>query len=431
MLAKAWHWLLVGGLGLAVVAATGCSSDDPGDDDDDGGTSGTGGSAPAAGQGGGAGTAAAGKGGTGGTATAGTGGTTAASGGAAGSAGSSATGGTAGGAVGGAGGTPGTGGSAGSDGGLGGTSGGAGDTGGGGATAGSGGGGMPATLIEPIQRNGNYVLEFGDIYFEVNAAVGARIVDLHLTGATNAANILGGSSATDNYGSTFWPAPQTWEWPPTDSIGEINSGAYTATVASPSVTMVGQPNAASGLSVTKKFTADLAKQTIVVDYTMTANMAGISVAPWEITRTFKRGIRFYPTGSTAPVAGGTFPVVPTTTGAGCTWHQAPSAAGEDQKMLADGGAGGWLAHVDGDVLLVKKFTDIPAAQAAPNEGEVEIYVSGASDYIELEQQGAYGPIAMGESKTWTVTWYVRKLPADIMPTVGNQALVDYVTSLFQ
>jgi hypothetical protein len=426
MLAKAWHWLLVGGLGLGVAAGTGCSSDEPSDD----GTSGSGGSLPSAGKGGTSAAGTSGSGGQGGTATSGTGGTAAGTGGSGGSAGSTASGGAGGN---GSGGAPTTGGAAGStSGGLGGAGGSAGDTGGAGATAGSGGGGMSATLVEPILRNGNYVLEFGDIYFEVNAAVGARIIDLHLKGATNSANLLTSASVNAvNYGSTFWPSPQDWEWPPTTSITEINNGAYTATVASPSVTMVGQTNATTGLSITKKFTADLAKSTIVIDYTMTASTGGKSFAPWEITRVFKRGITFYPTGVAPGVAGAGFPIIPTTTGAGCTWHEATPGAGTDQKIHADGGVGGWLAHVDGDVLLVKKFADVPVAQQAPDEGEIEIYVSGPEEYIELEQQGPYAPIAMGESKTWTVTWYVRKLPAGITAAVGDQMLVDYVTSLIQ
>lgn len=425
MLAKAWHWLLVGGLGLGVAAATGCSSTEPTNDD---GASGSGGALPSAGKGGTGPAGSSGAGGSSGTGTSGTGGTSPTTGGSAGSGGSTPIGGAAGG---GAGGTSATGGTGGDGGGVGGA-GTAGETGGAGATAGSGGGGMPAMLVEPIQRNGNYVLEFGDIYFEVNAAVGARIVDLHLKGATNAANLLTDSSVNAvNYGSTFWPSPQDWEWPPTTSITEINNGAYTATVASPSVTMVGQTNANTGLSVTKKFTADLAKSTIVIDYTMTASASGKSFAPWEITRVHKRGITFYPTGTAPGVAGAGFPIIPTTTGAGCTWHQATPGAGTDQKIHADGGVGGWLAHVDGDVLLVKQFGDIPVAQQAPDEGEIEIYVSGPEEYIEIEQQGPYTPIAMGESKTWTVTWHVRKLPAGMTAAVGDQMLVDYVTSLIQ
>lgn len=427
MLAKAWHWLLVGGLGVGVAAATGCSSDPPADDN---GTSGTGGSLPSGGKGGTGAAGSSGAGGsTGGSTTAGTGGTPA-TGGAAGTAGSATSGGTAGG---GAGGTPTTGGTAGAaGGGAGGTSGSGGDTGGAGATAGNGGGGTSAMLIEPIQRNGNYVLEFGDLYFEVNAAVGARVIDFHLKGATNSTNLLTGASINAiNYGSTFWPSPQTWMWPPTDSIAEINDGEYTATVVSPSVTMVGSTNANTGLSITKKFTADLAKSAVVIDYTMTVNAAGKSYAPWEITRVFKRGITFYPTGTQPGVPGGSFPIIPTTTGAGCTWFDAADATSADQKIHADGGPGGWLAHVDGDVLLVKKFGDIPVSQQAPDEGEIEIYVSGTQNYIEIEQQGPYGPIAMGESKTWTVTWYARKLPPGLTATVGNQMLVDYVSSLIQ
>ena len=70
-------------------------------------------------------------------------------------------------------------------------------------------------------------------------------------------------------------------------------------------------------------------------------------------------------------------------------------------------------------------------EAAPAEAEIELYVSGTSPYMELEQQGAYWALAMGASVSWTVTWYVVKLPAGLTPSVGSQPLVDYVQSLIQ
>ena len=66
------------------------------------------------------------------------------------------------------------------------------------------------------------------------------------------------------------------------------------------MTMVGMNAAAVNLAVTKKYAADLAKQAIVVTYTVNAS-AAVMTAPWEITRFAQKGVTFYPTGST-PVA---------------------------------------------------------------------------------------------------------------------------------
>jgi hypothetical protein len=294
-----------------------------------------------------------------------------------------------------------------------------------GATGGAGGGAM---LVQPVMRGTNYVLEFGDIYFEVNPE-GARIIDVHLTGGMNLLTPASVDPNGLNYGSTFWPSPQSWAWPPTNSIPQINNLAYTATVENNSVLFVGQNAATFGASVMKRFTAQLAQNVVTADYALIATAAGKMFAPWEITRVYKRGLTFWPTG-TAPRAGTQFPIAPTMDAAGCTWHQAPTANGTDQKLFANG-TGGWLAHVDGDVVIVKKFPDIMASQAAPNEDEIEVYVAGMANYIEVEQQGAYQAVAMGSMLTWQVTWIVRRLPAGVTATVGNQQLVSFVQSLVQ
>jgi hypothetical protein len=232
-----------------------------------------------------------------------------------------------------------------------------------------------------------------------------------------------------NYGSTFWPSPQSWAWPPTTSIPQINDQPYTATIEGNSVLFVGQNAATVGASVMKRFIAELPRGVVAAEYALVATAAGKMFAPWEITRVYKRGLTFWPTG-TAPRAGTQFPIAPTTTDFGCTWHQAPTANGTDQKLFANG-TGGWLAHVDGDVVIVKKFPDIMASQAAPNEDEIEVYVAGMANYIEVEQQGAYQAVAMGSMLTWQVTWIVRRLPAGVTATVGNQQLVSFVQSLVQ
>jgi len=393
MRSNAWHWLLISGLSGCVGAATACSSSSSPRTAGSGGASAgtdsaggapTGGSAPLGGMGG------------------------------AQSGGTTAVGGSAGAATG---------------------AGGAGAGAAGGAAAGAGtagnssGGGTAVTLVTPIMRSAtSYVLEFGNTYLEVNPAMGSRIVDVHLKGGTN---VLGGMG--DNAGATFWPSPQSaWTWPPTAaaSITDINDKPFTPSSDTTSMSFVGMASAAAGISVTKKLTADLAKEAVVVDYTMIGTASGKSVAPWEITRFPQAGVTFYPTGST-PVAGNGMVLPATTTGAGCTWLTAPSALpAADQKMNADG-MGGWLAHAANGWVVVKKFTDTSAAMTAPAEAEIEIYLSSASNYMEVEIQGAYGAVAQGAMVKWTVTWFVRQLPSGVTATAGNQQLVDFVSSLVQ
>jgi hypothetical protein len=437
-----------------MTAAVGCSS---GDDD----AAGAGNTAGTGASGGTGGTGAAGKGGSG--ATGGTGGGASGTGGSSatgGSSGRAATGGSGGsggaGATGGSAGAPsggapaaGTGGAAGSAAGSpqagGAPAGGmAGTLGSGGATAGNGGGGMPATLVTPIMRSAtSYVLEFGDTYFEVNPNMGARVVNVHLKGGTN---LLGAGKDADNMGSTFWPSPQSaWTWPPTDSssITNINDKPYTATTDASSMTLVGMAASVVGLSVTKKFAADLTKEAIVATYTMIGAASGKSAAPWEITRFAQSGVTFFPSGGTATTAknmANNMDQTPTTTGAGCTWVSSPgtfaSASSKDQLLVIDG-MGGWLAHADGTWVVVKKFMDTPAAMAAPGEGEVDIYMNNPGNsgnplpYMEVEEQGPYGAVGQSAMVDWTVTWFVRKLPDGVTATAGNQALVDFVKSVIQ
>jgi hypothetical protein len=294
---------------------------------------------------------------------------------------------------------------------------------------------MPATLVTPINRSAtSYVLEFGDTYFEVNPMMGGRVVNVHLKGGQN---LMGAGKDPDNMGSTFWPSPQTsWTWPPTTStsIGNINSEPYTPSSDETSMTLVGTAASSLGISVTKKFAADLAKEAIVATYTMMGS--GKMAAPWEITRFKQAGVTFYPTGSDTPKGTDTMDKPVFTMGAGCTWVTAPGTfatdSAKDQKLLADG-ADGWLAHAEDDWVIIKKFADIPAGAAATGESEIQVYMNdkrntdNPTPYMEVEQQGAYGAVGMA----WTVTWFVRKLPSGVMATAGNQALVDFVKSVVQ
>jgi hypothetical protein len=296
-------------------------------------------------------------------------------------------------------------------------------------SAGAGG----ASSLMLTTTGGKYSLAFGQTFIEIDPSNGARITALRVGGATGTDVILdstvnAGTTNADNWGSTFWPSPQTWPWPPTgsNSIEAINTSPYTAAMDASSLTLTSGLATTPTVSVIKKFSADLVKEAVVIDYTITnGGAAAVTVAPWEITRMGAGSITFYAPGTGAPTAGGTFALPPTTTAAGATWFQHTGSA-TPYKLLADG-MGGWLASAVGDLLLVKTFPDIAAGAAASGEGEVEIYSSQL--YVEVEQQGAVQTLMPGASLHWTVRWYARKMATPA--TVGSADLVTYVQNLIK
>lgn len=266
-----------------------------------------------------------------------------------------------------------------------------------------------------------YALSFGTTRLEIDASNGGRITALRVAGR----DLLADSAATgqeDNWGSTFWPSPQAWPWPPTDpqSIAAINSDPYEVLSCDTSLTLRSALSAAPlTLIVTKKIWADLTKEAIVIEYTMhNGGALPLTVAPWEITRVPAGGITFYEPGS-PPVSHG-LPLMRTRELAGVTWYEHDPSDETLYKLFADGR--GWIAQALGDLLLIKSFPDVSPEECADGEAEIEIYA--APNYVEVEQQGPVRTLAAGESVDWTVRWYARKLPLPV--AVGNADLLSFV-----
>ena len=279
-------------------------------------------------------------------------------------------------------------------------------------------GGTHLTLKQPVdQGNGKLALEFGSTYFEVTPAHGARITSLRPAGS-EFLFLAGSANYDDALGSTFWPSPQNWGWPPP---AEIDLTAYVASVDGGGViTAQGTADPTTNLKVVKRFSANLLHEAVEIEYSMTnTGAAAAAWAPWEITRVPATGLAFWPTGG-AP--SGDSPLV-TQAVQGNTWADPKQTQGEG-KLFADAG-GGYLAYVLGDRLLVKQFDDQPKSAAAPGEAEIELYVNPDHTYVEVENQGAYKSIAPGETVTWKITWYARKLPAGVTASLGNPDLVAF------
>ncbi len=272
--------------------------------------------------------------------------------------------------------------------------------------------------VEPIERGKRFVFQFGAISFEVDPTMGGRVTSLRFEGTEL---LTGPELEPVNFGSTFWPSPQSvWFWPPPP---EWDSAPFAVERSGSSLMLRGVTNPALGLAASKKFTADAERGVMIVEYGIRNNgSAETRVAAWEITRLFPRGVTFYPAAS-PPYPNIDLALPATTTTDGVTFLEYdPDKVTGHEKLLADG-ADGWLAHATDGVLLLKTFADIPRDQAAPGEGEIEIYLDGKKRYLEVEQQGAYTTLGPGQSLSWTVCWHLRRIPENVAVAAGSAALV--------
>eukprot|EP00425_Heterocapsa_triquetra_P038611 CAMPEP_0195085056 /NCGR_PEP_ID=MMETSP0448-20130528/25567_1 /TAXON_ID=66468 /ORGANISM="Heterocapsa triquestra, Strain CCMP 448" /LENGTH=424 /DNA_ID=CAMNT_0040118433 /DNA_START=90 /DNA_END=1359 /DNA_ORIENTATION=+ len=251
------------------------------------------------------------------------------------------------------------------------------------------------------------------ILFESIAGAAGQIVSLKLNGDNLLLETPSGYGKV--WGSTFWPSPQsTWGWPPLPAFltavfdAEVDEEAM-------SVTLRGPISEKLGVRVVKKFTADLAKGGIDVEYTMETNESTKTrLAPWEITRLKPEGLLVWQTAveeepTLAQPAGGAvahvrldrprefdgaqarldrprdfntsllgldaFPPLPIHKEFGHSWYDLGAGTGEGQGKSMVPGGGDWMAYVKPGVLCIKRFDHIAPSEAAPEESQIEIYTN--------------------------------------------------------
>jgi hypothetical protein len=92
-----------------------------------------------------------------------------------------------------------------------------------------------------------------------------------------------------------------------------------------------------------------------------------------------------------------------------------------------------MAHASEQLLLLKRFDDVPATAQHASEGEIEIYAnkaqSAALAYVEVECQGPLTQIDAGGMLAWSVTWFLRELPADVSVAAGSETLAAFARGL--
>ena len=203
----------------------------------------------------------------------------------------------------------------------------------------------------------------------------------------------------NDFGSTFWPAPQSeWNWPP---IATYDSKPYAASMDKSSVKLTSDKDAKYPYVFTKIYTP-LGKGAFQIEYIIEdAGDKEVKVAPWEITRVPSGGFIFCDAPEIYPTTEMTY-----TTEMGWQWIQF-IAKRQNRKTFAD--CKGWLAFANDGLLFVKQFPDITSQEAAPGEEDFEIYFNQGQTYTEIENQGKYATLAPGEKTSWTVKWTVKSI----------------------
>jgi hypothetical protein len=276
-------------------------------------------------------------------------------------------------------------------------------------------------VVPTVTSSGRDSFAFGDVVFEVDPKVGARVATLSLSGANMIATMSSTDTNNTTWGAVFWTSPQSaWDsnWPPPAAL---DSSPYTDTGGNPGNHLVLDSGTytALGVSVSKDFSADAGTSWITIVYTIKATKA-VQAAPWENCRVPRGGLAFFPAGASLTKGPLTM-----TESASIDWFDDASKSATSPsgaKAIADG-SGGWSAYALNGNLFLRKFTNTAASAQAPGEGQDEIYPG--SGFLELEVQGPYTSIPAGGSLVWTIAWRIVKIPTSVTVSAGSTTLADF------
>ncbi len=282
-----------------------------------------------------------------------------------------------------------------------------------------------AQNVQPQTKNGLYFFQFANIYFEVDPNFAGRISSFKLN--NNEVLFVDRSDKKDILGSTLWPSPQSfWKWPP---LATLCDDKYSGGIDGNKIILTSKKDSLTGLIFKKTFIANDIDTSITILYEMTnSSEKPVSFALWELSRVPAEGLIFFPFGDSAITGplGQYF-----SKQYGIAWYKHSNRQKGYKKMFSDGKEG-WSAFLnDKNILFVKSFNDLPISQQAPGEKEIEYWLTKEHSFIELENQVPYTELKPNETSIWKIKWYLRELPTNIKPEVGNSELVSYTRNLIK
>ena len=286
----------------------------------------------------------------------------------------------------------------------------------------------PGTVYKGVsvhEVEGLFTLKVHNISLEIESNHGGRISSLGLEGN----EFLSSKRVHPRYyGSTLWMSPQA-KWSVSRLQGVLDNSVYKAvSINDSSLHLKSQNDSLSGFSFEKQFFGNAKDTSIRIRYIIT-NISDEKkeLAPWEVTRVPTGGLAFFPKSSQPPLQKSNLTIQDVQN---FIWYPYDSSKVSKQKLFINGSEG-WLAYVKDGMILIKQFADIKPEDAAPGEEEIEIYVDKDKTYIELENQGFYGTLLPLDTLAYDVKWYIRRLPGNIQPRIGNIELIEYVRSVIK
>ena len=251
--------------------------------------------------------------------------------------------------------------------------------------------------------NGSYQLRAGPLTAVVSPDTGGRVTSLRYGGR----ELLAPRTVdTLTFGATFWISPQDWPWPPP---APMDRRPFRAEVRNDTLWLDGPDAPTWGWHVRKALVARPADTTLHLHYWLTNRTDTLRrAAPWVVVRLRKGGRAYFPVVGQAPHFDGG---VVSQQAEGQYEVRVPAGyRGRAQKISADG-ADGWVAYDRNGLTLTTYAPNVTADRFAPRAGDVEIYVDDDTDYVEMEQQGAYEALPPGGTLHYATWWRVRPSPA--------------------
>lgn len=273
------------------------------------------------------------------------------------------------------------------------------------------------TKPEWEKKGGFYSIKFNKLFFEVDARLSGRITSFQLDGH----EFLGTKEMhSENFGSTFWPGPQSnWGWPP---YPVLDGQPYSASVSGDVLILESENCEQSGFKFFKKFQADPKHDCIEIEYTIqNISERTIEVDPWEVTRAPSMGLTFFTVGEDSALEKSN--LINVINENGMVWYYCDTTLFDKSQKLFIPSTGGWIAHVENEMLFIKVFPDIETGACAQGQAEVEVFAHNEHKYIELETHGEMKTLKPGENLVYPVKWYLKPVPEFVGIQPGNLRLV--------
>lgn len=255
------------------------------------------------------------------------------------------------------------------------------------------------------EKEGIFCLIEGDMSFSVSAKTGGRIVSFK---RAEQELLTTGEIHPLYYGATLWPSPQRFFWPPSPIL---DTEPYHAEVKGNTLRLTSERDSLKNFRFIKEFSISKKDTAIIINYIIENISDSVqSVAAWNVVRVLG-GITFFSI-KDRQLNNLQSNLEYTSEEDGILWYEyAENATKRGQKLFATTEES-WLAHQQGNLLFIKDFPSTGVKDLPVLHGEVEIFLSPNSSYVELESHGKYTRLKKGESLSYLQKWSLIYLPED-------------------